>query len=151
VFNIGPLELMVVLLIALVVVGPKRLPEIGRTIGRALHELRKVQTEVRDTIRFDLDTDEDEPPTRAASWTPPGEDDGLDGHAPDATEHDADPASSAEGHGAPEPGADATDAEPRDSVPPSGAAEVAPEPPVERERPAEDPVEHRSDPAGGLE
>ena len=31
-FNIGPLELMVVLMVALIVVGPKRLPEIGRTI-----------------------------------------------------------------------------------------------------------------------
>jgi Tat protein translocase TatB subunit len=78
-FGIGPMELMVVLLIALVVVGPKRLPEIGRTIGKALHELRKVQTEVSDTIRFDFDTDQDEPPPRATSWTPPDEDEPDEG------------------------------------------------------------------------
>ena len=54
-FNIGPIELMIVLLLALVVVGPSRLPEVGRSIGRGLRELRKVQDEVRDSINFDLD------------------------------------------------------------------------------------------------
>ena len=62
-FNIGPLELMVVLMVALVVVGPKRLPEIGRQIGKAIADLRRVQNEVKDTIRFDLD-EEPEPPRR---------------------------------------------------------------------------------------
>jgi Tat protein translocase TatB subunit len=61
-FNVGPLELMVILMVALIVVGPKRLPEIGRQIGRAFTELRRVQDEVRDTIRFDLDDDGPEPP-----------------------------------------------------------------------------------------
>jgi Tat protein translocase TatB subunit len=56
-FNVGPLELMVILMVALIVVGPKRLPEIGRQIGRAFTELRRVQDEVRDTIRFDFDDD----------------------------------------------------------------------------------------------
>ncbi|MBA3689867.1 MAG: twin-arginine translocase TatA/TatE family subunit, partial [Actinobacteria bacterium] len=53
--SIGPLELMVILLLALVVVGPSRLPEVGRSIGKALRELRKVQDEVRDSINFNLD------------------------------------------------------------------------------------------------
>jgi sec-independent protein translocase protein TatA len=60
-FNIGPLELMVILLLALVVVGPSKLPEVGRSIGRALREFRKVQDEVRDSINFNLDA---EPVTR---------------------------------------------------------------------------------------
>jgi sec-independent protein translocase protein TatA len=54
-FNIGPLELMLILLIALVVVGPARLPEVGRSIGKGLREFRKVQDEVRDSINFNLD------------------------------------------------------------------------------------------------
>jgi Tat protein translocase TatB subunit len=62
-FGINPMELMIILMVALIVVGPKRLPEIGRTIGRAFSELRRVQEEVRDTIRFDLEDDEPEPPT----------------------------------------------------------------------------------------
>ena len=39
-FNIGPMELIVILLVALIVVGPKRLPEVGRSIGKSLRELR---------------------------------------------------------------------------------------------------------------
>jgi sec-independent protein translocase protein TatA len=38
--NIGPLELVVVLIIALVVFGPKRLPELGRSLGRGIREFR---------------------------------------------------------------------------------------------------------------
>ena len=66
-FNIGPLELMVILLLALVVVGPSRLPEVGRSIGRALREFRKVQDEVRDSINFNLDP---EPVTPRAPTKP---------------------------------------------------------------------------------
>jgi sec-independent protein translocase protein TatA len=56
-FNIGPQELIVILIVALVVVGPKRLPEFGRTIGRGLNEFRKLQDEVRDMVKFDLGGD----------------------------------------------------------------------------------------------
>lgn len=38
--NIGPLELIVVLIIALIVFGPKRLPELGRSLGRGIREFR---------------------------------------------------------------------------------------------------------------
>ena len=65
-FNIGPLEILTVLVIALVVVGPKRLPELARTIGRGLNEFRKIQDEVKDMVKFDLGADllgEDDEPT----------------------------------------------------------------------------------------
>ncbi len=55
--NIGPPELIVVLAIALIVVGPKRLPELARTIGRGLNEFRKVQDEVKDMVKLDLSFD----------------------------------------------------------------------------------------------
>jgi sec-independent protein translocase protein TatA len=38
--NIGPLEIVVVLIIALVVFGPKRLPELGKSLGKGIHEFR---------------------------------------------------------------------------------------------------------------
>jgi sec-independent protein translocase protein TatA len=52
--NIGPLELMVILVIALLVVGPHRLPEVGRSIGRGIREFRKAQDEVQKTIQSAL-------------------------------------------------------------------------------------------------
>jgi sec-independent protein translocase protein TatA len=38
--NIGPLEIVIVLIIALVVFGPKRLPELGRSMGKGIREFR---------------------------------------------------------------------------------------------------------------
>jgi sec-independent protein translocase protein TatA len=38
--NIGPMELVVVLIIALVVLGPKRLPEAGRSLGKGMREFK---------------------------------------------------------------------------------------------------------------
>jgi sec-independent protein translocase protein TatA len=38
--NIGPLEIIIVLIIALVVFGPKRLPELGRSLGKGIREFR---------------------------------------------------------------------------------------------------------------
>lgn len=53
-FGIGPLELVVVLIIALVVFGPKRLPELGKSLGDGIREFRgSVSGEGRD------DDDED--------------------------------------------------------------------------------------------
>jgi sec-independent protein translocase protein TatB len=53
--NVGPLELLVVLAVALIVVGPERLPELARSVGRALRQLREVQDEVRDMVRMGVD------------------------------------------------------------------------------------------------
>jgi len=59
-FNIGTQELLVILLIALIVVGPRKLPELSRQIGRGLREFRKVQDEVKDMVKIDLNP---EPPS----------------------------------------------------------------------------------------
>lgn len=51
--NIGPMELIVVLAIALIVLGPKRLPEVGKSLGRGLREFK-------DSISGDHDDDDDD-------------------------------------------------------------------------------------------
>jgi sec-independent protein translocase protein TatA len=45
--NIGPWELVLILLIALIVVGPGKLPEVARSIGKAMNEFKKVTTGVK--------------------------------------------------------------------------------------------------------
>ena len=42
--NIGPLELVVVLVIALVILGPKRLPEVGRSVGKGMRQFKDAVT-----------------------------------------------------------------------------------------------------------
>jgi sec-independent protein translocase protein TatA len=52
--NVGAQELLIIFFIALIVVGPRRLPELGRALGRGLNEFKKIQDEVRDMVKFDL-------------------------------------------------------------------------------------------------
>ena len=56
--NIGPQELLLVLIIGLIVVGPKRLPELSRQIGRGLREFRKIQDDVKGLVNLDEVTNE---------------------------------------------------------------------------------------------
>ena len=39
--NIGPMELIIVLAIALIVLGPKKLPEVGRSVGKGMREFKE--------------------------------------------------------------------------------------------------------------
>ena len=59
--SLGPLEVLVVAVLALIVFGPERLPDIARTIGRTLNELRRMAAEVKDEFSAGLDDVEDEP------------------------------------------------------------------------------------------
>jgi sec-independent protein translocase protein TatA len=58
-FNVGPMELVLVLIIALVVLGPKKLPEAGRSIGKGMREFK-------DSLSGDSPRDEDEAPALKA-------------------------------------------------------------------------------------
>jgi sec-independent protein translocase protein TatA len=46
--NIGPLELIIILAIALLIVGPRRLPEMGNAVGRTIREFRKASSDISD-------------------------------------------------------------------------------------------------------
>ncbi len=57
--NIGPLELAVVLIIALVIFGPKRLPDLGKSLGKGMREFK-------DSLSGDHDDDDDDDETEQA-------------------------------------------------------------------------------------
>jgi TatA/E family protein of Tat protein translocase len=70
----GPLgvpELIFILVLALLVFGPKRLPEIGRTVGKGMAEFRKASTELKRTINTELALDEVPAPPPVRTWEPP--------------------------------------------------------------------------------
>jgi sec-independent protein translocase protein TatA len=73
--NIGFGEIMVILLLALIIFGPRRLPEMGKTVGRSLREFRKATSEIRSELRTGLDeppaTSVEERAQRIAERTPP--------------------------------------------------------------------------------
>jgi len=50
-FGIGMPELMVILVVALVVLGPKRLPEIARALGKGLAEFRRATSDINDELQ----------------------------------------------------------------------------------------------------
>ena len=49
-------EILVILVLALLIFGPKRLPQIGRTIGRALGEFRRASSELKRTVEAEMAT-----------------------------------------------------------------------------------------------
>lgn len=72
--QIGPLEIMAVAVVALVVFGPQRLPEIARNIGKAINEMRRMtaemKTELREGLSADDDADETPEPAKAIPADP---------------------------------------------------------------------------------
>src|SRR5215471_21079494 len=61
-FDIGLQELILIFVIALLVFGPKNLPQLGRSLGRAMREFKKASAEFESTIRTSLQIDEIDPP-----------------------------------------------------------------------------------------
>jgi sec-independent protein translocase protein TatA len=66
--NVGPMELIIVLVIALIVLGPKRLPDVGRSLGKGMREFKDSISGVTD----DRDDDDDDDDV-AQLHTPPRE------------------------------------------------------------------------------
>jgi sec-independent protein translocase protein TatA len=64
--EIGPLELLVVAIIALIVLGPKRLPEVGRSLGRGIREFKDSMAGLtHDEEEKKPEVEEKQPATRA--------------------------------------------------------------------------------------
>jgi sec-independent protein translocase protein TatA len=53
-FGLGIPELLVIFVIALIVFGPKKLPDLGKSIGRAMAEFKKAQEEFQESVRSEM-------------------------------------------------------------------------------------------------
>jgi TatA/E family protein of Tat protein translocase len=56
--SLGIPELILIFIVALLVFGPKRLPEIGRTLGKAMGEFKKATDELKNTIEREVQVEE---------------------------------------------------------------------------------------------
>ena len=73
-FNVGGPEVLIILVVALVVLGPSKLPEASRSVGKAMAEFRRMstgfQTELRDALNEPIDTTASSQPTPPPSPPP---------------------------------------------------------------------------------
>lgn len=53
-FNLGTPEIVLILIVALIVMGPKKLPEMAKSLGKGLREFRKAADDLKDSIEKDL-------------------------------------------------------------------------------------------------
>jgi Tat protein translocase TatB subunit len=57
-FGIGTSEILIILLIALLVLGPNEIPKLAKTLGRGMRELERAKNELKDSIQFEIDEKE---------------------------------------------------------------------------------------------
>lgn len=52
----GPVELIIILVIALIILGPGRLPDVGSALGKSIREFRKASTDIQESVKVDVST-----------------------------------------------------------------------------------------------
>ena len=66
--SIGMPELVIILVIALIIFGPRKLPELGKSLGRSINEFKKASNELRSTLEDEIRVEEQR--DRASAVTP---------------------------------------------------------------------------------
>jgi sec-independent protein translocase protein TatB len=104
-FGIGTSELLVILVVALIVLGPKRLPEVARTLGKGLAELRRATSGLTDELynARTLLEEEVESATRASAQRKQAAPKPADSKASQAASGEAGNAGEQKDHAQPEP------------------------------------------------
>ena len=69
--SIGVPEMLVILVIALIIFGPRKLPELGKSLGKSLAEFKRASNDLRTTLEEEIKVEERHAVTRAESTTVP--------------------------------------------------------------------------------
>ena len=67
VFDIGLPEILLILIVALIIWGPERIPEIARTLGKTIRTFKKITSDLTTTITKELDLDGKNPPPQSGA------------------------------------------------------------------------------------
>ncbi len=68
--SLGMSELIIILVIALIIFGPRKLPELGRSLGKSIGEFKRASNELRSTIEEEIRVEETKPVVSAAPPAP---------------------------------------------------------------------------------
>lgn len=117
--SIGMTELIVILVVALVVIGPKRLPELARTLGKALGDFKRATSDFQDS--FSLEDDYDPLDGDAGEKEPGEKKSGREDGEKAAAEGEAAPEGAGEEEAATAADAPGSGAEPREAAREDGA------------------------------
>ena len=80
-FGIGMQELLLILVIALIVLGPKKLPEVAKALGKAMNEFSKATREIKESLEIDQGLNTVKKSFDAMNETPPVSDAAASGHS----------------------------------------------------------------------
>jgi sec-independent protein translocase protein TatA len=64
--SIGMPELIIIFVIALIIFGPRKLPELGRSLGKSLAEFKRASNELRNTLEEEIRLEEQKPEPKKA-------------------------------------------------------------------------------------
>ena len=69
--SIGMPELMIIFVIALIIFGPRKLPELGRSMGKSLSEFKRASNDLKNTLDEEIRIEDRQTPTESTQPNPP--------------------------------------------------------------------------------
>lgn len=68
--SIGMPELIIILVIALIIFGPRKLPELGKSLGRSLNEFKRASADLQNTLEQEIKLEEQKEQVKARTESP---------------------------------------------------------------------------------